>query len=103
MAVGVGRLAVTSRFAELYHLGKNPRVRSGRASDHHGVAIRLFRNSSSVFRFLNIAIPDHRNAHGLLHRRDDLPVCLPAIPLQARTWMKDRKSTRLNSSHVAIS
>jgi len=83
VALRFRRVIVRTRFHVLLDLPEDPRIRRRCPPDHHRIAASLSNHSASVFRCANIAIPDHRDLHRLLDRRNPIPARLPAVTLLA--------------------
>src|SRR6056297_3521013 len=65
------------------HLGEEPRPPLRAAPDHHPVGTRRRQRRARRLRRHDVAVRQHRNRHGLLHRPDRGPVRAPLVELAA--------------------
>ena len=81
MPVGVGGSVVATGGDILRHLAENPRVGSGGAADHHGVAAGNAYDALGIFWRIDVAVADDGDAYGLLDGGDEVPVGTAAVAL----------------------
>ena len=64
-----------------------PRISQCPSADHHSVTARLFQHLPGQKGRGDISVSNDRDADGLLHRRDQTPICPAAIPLSLCSGM----------------
>ena len=81
----LGGLIVSAGRRVLCDLAEDPRIRSGRSPDHHGVATGLRDHRARIFRRADVAVADDGNLDCVLNGSDPFPPRIAAISLFAGT------------------
>src|SRR5579872_6906936 len=84
IAVPLARFVVGTGGGELRDLAENPRIIGSGAANHHGVAAGFAEHAHGVLRRIDIAVADHRHAHGALDVTNHVPIGAPGVALLAR-------------------
>src|SRR5579863_5269585 len=84
VAVLLRGLIVGAGFQVLADLAEDPRVRTGGASDHHGIAPGLVNHADGIFGGHDVTVADDWNLHGRFDLRDAAPVGPAGVALLAR-------------------
>src|SRR5579885_1379268 len=68
----------------VHHLGREPGAAVGATADHDSVSARLQARGVHILEGRDVAVDDHGNPHGILHRAHELPIGASLVKLAAR-------------------